>query len=102
MGAPPFAPGAAHDTTADESETDVTADRHVERYTSVDAYIGYRFKASAANSRYLDGLTLRVGARNLFNEAPPMAAASWTDSNADTSTYNELGRVMYVSANYKF
>jgi iron complex outermembrane receptor protein len=90
------------DTTADEAETDVTSDRHVEQYTSVDAYIGYRFKPNAANSRYLDGLTLRVGARNLFNEAPPMAAASWTDSNADTSTYNELGRVMYVSANYKF
>jgi outer membrane receptor protein involved in Fe transport len=47
-------------------------------------------------------MTLRVGVNNVADEPPPMAASSWTDSNADTSTYNALGRVMYVSANYKF
>lgn len=87
------------DTTADEDETDVTADAHVEAYTTVDLYVGYTFRSS---NRYLDGMMLRVGANNVFDEPPPMAGSSWTDSNADTSTYNALGRVMYVSANYKF
>lgn len=87
------------DTTADEDETDVTADAHVEAYTTVDLYVGYTFRSS---NRYLDGMMLRVGANNVFDEPPPMAGSSWTYSNADTSTYNALGRVMYVSANYKF
>ena len=90
------------DTTADEDETDVTADAHVEAFATVDLFVGYTFKGNNATSRYLDGLTLRVGARNLFDEPPPMSASSWTDSNADTSTYNPMGRVLYVSANYKF
>lgn len=87
------------DTTADVDETDVTADAYVEPFTTVDVYVGYTFKAS---SRYLEGLSIRLGANNVFNEAPPLAASSWVDSNADTSTYSELGRVLYVSASYKF
>lgn len=90
------------DTTAAEDETDLAADRHVEQFTTVDLYVGYMFKRSSDYSRYLNGLTLRVGVRNAFNEAPPMSGSSWTDSNADTSTYGALGRVWYVSGSYKF
>lgn len=93
---------AVEDTIAAVGETDVRSDRHVESYTTVDAYFGYSFKGGPGFSRYVDGLSLRVGANNVFNEAPPLAKASWTDSGADTGTYSPLGRVMYISANYKF
>lgn len=90
------------DTTADATETDVTADAHIEAFTSVDVYLGYSFKGGSGFGRYVDGLELRVGASNVFNEQPPLARSSWTDSGADTSTYGALGRVLYVSARYKF
>lgn len=90
------------DTTAAEDETDTTADRHVEAFTSVDLYVGYRFKGLSGFGRYVDGLQVRVGASNVFDKAPPLAKSSWTDSGADTSTYGALGRIWYVSANYKF
>ncbi len=90
------------DTTASAGETDGTFDAYVERFTSVDVYLGYTFKGREGFSRYVDGLQLRVGANNVFNEAVPLARSSWTDSGADTSTYGALGRVYYVSATYKF
>lgn len=90
------------DTGASETQTDVTRDRHVESYTSVDLYIGYNFKGRGGWTRHLDGLSIRVGANNAFDEKIPMAASSWTDANADTATYGPWGRVLYVNASYKF
>lgn len=90
------------DTGAEEGATDVAADRHVEAYTSVDLYVGYNFKGRGGWTRYLDGLSVRVGAINAFNEHVPMSMASWTDANADTATYGALGRAFFVNASYKF
>jgi iron complex outermembrane receptor protein len=90
------------DTGADPASTDVTSDPHVESFTTVDGYVGYRFVGGDGFRRYLDGLRVRVGVTNIFNEKPPMSAASWTDANADTATYTPFGRVYYVSASLKF
>ncbi|MCR6655417.1 MAG: TonB-dependent receptor [Opitutus sp.] len=90
------------DTVASETQTDPTMDRHVESFTSVDLYLGYTFKGGEGLARYVDGLSLRVGALNVFNEHIPLAAASWTDANADTATYGALGREFFISASYKF
>lgn len=90
------------DPTASEDETDVGADRHVEAWTSVDFYIGYNFKGREGWTRYVDGLSVRVGVNNAFDEGVPMAGSSWTDANADTATYGPWGRVFYVTARYKF
>lgn len=90
------------DTGASATQTDPTKDQHVESYTSVDVYLGYSFKGGSGFTRYIDGLSVRVGALNVFNEHVPMAGASWTDANADTATYGALGRELFVSASYKF
>lgn len=88
------------DTIASAGQTDVTRDRYVESYTSVDVYFSYSFKAR--DSHFFDGLSVRVGANNVLDEHVPMAAASWTEASADTGTYSAYGRVLYVNASYKF
>lgn len=80
-------------------DTDSTADEHVEAFHSIDLWVGYTF-----GSEYpmLNGLSLRVGANNAFNEKPPMAAGTFTEANADTATYGAIGRLFFVEAKYKF
>ena len=90
------------DTTASETETNVLRDRHIEAWARVDAFIGYNFRGGQGPLRYFDGLQLRVGAQNVFDEQPPSAAASWTDHNADTALYGALGRVMWIDASLRF
>jgi iron complex outermembrane receptor protein len=93
---------SVEDTTAADTVTDPNRDRHVESYTRVDAYVGYQFAGGSGWTDYLNGLTVRVGANNLFDRQPPQAASSWTDHNADTATYGAFGRVIYVDASVRF
>ncbi|AOS43782.1 Colicin I receptor precursor [Lacunisphaera limnophila] len=90
------------DETAALTETNPTRDQHVESYTQVDAHLGYEFRGGRGLFSAVDGLTVRVGATNLFDRAPPSAAASWTDHNADTQTYSAIGRTLYVDLSLKF
>jgi iron complex outermembrane receptor protein len=89
------------DTTASATQTDPTRDQHVESYTRTDVFAGYEFRGRKILGVF-EGVTLRVGASNVFNREPPQAATSWTDSNADTATYGTHGRVFYVDARLKF
>ncbi len=74
----------------------------VASFTRVDISGRYRFPKVQGKFRFLGGLTLRVGINNLFDRMPPLAPNAWTDSNADTGTYGDLGRVVYMDASYKF
>lgn len=80
-------------------DTDSTADAHVESYHSIDVSASYRF---GSEMRWFDGLTLRVGANNVFNESPPSAKGTFTESNADIATYGAVGRFIFVEAKYAF
>ena len=93
---------SVEDPTAAEDEEDATWDRHVEAWTSVDVFAEYAFRGGSGFGRYLEGLTLRVGANNVFDEKPPLARSSWTDSGADTAQYDAYGRTLYVEARYSF
>lgn len=90
------------DSTASPTQTDPNRDQHVESYTRTDLFAGYEFRNSRALFKVFDGLTIRIGATNIFNREPPQAATSWTDSNADTATYGTHGRILYVDARLKF
>ncbi len=90
------------DTTASESETNVVRDRNVEAWTRIDGFVGYDFRGRSGYLKYFDGMSVRLGASNLFDEQPPMAASSWTDHNADTSLYGALGRVYFIDVSLKF
>ena len=72
------------------------------------------FHASAKGDRG-DGLTVAAGVNNLFDEMPPVStnispragaaagATAWrAENNADVSTYGAIGRLVYVTAAFKF
>lgn len=90
------------DSTADEDETDVTRDQHIEAWTRVDGFVSYAFRGRQGLLSHFEGVQLRLGVTNMFDEQPPQGAASWTDHNADTAIYGALGRVWFVDASIKF
>ena len=81
---------------------------YVPSYISWDAQVAYTIGKPAANDfrRFLHGLTIRVGANNVFNRMPPPALLSYpaarASSNADTATYSPIGRLLFVSGSVKF
>jgi iron complex outermembrane recepter protein len=79
--------------------TDSTADAHVEAFHSVDVSLSYTFGSSA---KWFDGMMLRVGALNVFNESPPSAKGTFTDANADIATYGAVGRFLFAEARFTF
>jgi iron complex outermembrane receptor protein len=67
------------DDGASATATDPTIDAHMESFTRVDAYVGYEFQGGSGVLKNFDGMRLRIGSTNLFDQAPPSARASWTD-----------------------
>lgn len=87
------------DDVAAFDESDPTADTPVEAFNSIDLSVSYTLDRGW---RYLDGLTVRLGANNVFNESPPSAKGTFTDANADIATYGAVGRLIYLEARYTF
>lgn len=81
------------------SATDPAADANVEAFNSFDVAFAYTF---GSQSGLLNGLTLKLGATNVFNEGLPMAKGSFSNENGDVSTYGAVGRFMFVEATYRF
>jgi iron complex outermembrane receptor protein len=79
--------------------TDSTADAHIEQFNTIDLSVQYTF---GSDLKWADGLTLRLGANNVFNEMPPAAKGSFSNGNADIATYGAIGRLIFVEARYKF
>jgi len=75
------------------------SDDKVEAFSTFDVSVHYSF---GSDWKYLSGLTVRIGANNVFDEAPPMAKGTFTQSNSDTATYGAVGRLIYMSAKYSF
>jgi len=87
------------DVNADPAETDVRFDSVIEAYNSFDVGVAYTFGSESA---MLNGLSVRLGANNVLNEGMPMGGSTFTQSNADISTYNPVGRLMFIEARYRF
>jgi len=62
----------------------------------VDLAGGYAFVAGA-----LEGLSIRGGIDNVFDEQPPLFP-SWQQANTDPSQYDVLGRSYYLQLRYQF
>jgi outer membrane receptor protein involved in Fe transport len=80
-------------------EDDVGADAYVEPFDSVDIGVGYTF---GKNTPWLNGMSLRVGANNVFDAQPSVAKGTFSNGNADIATYGAVGRLIFVEARYKF
>ncbi|MBL9214633.1 MAG: TonB-dependent receptor [Opitutaceae bacterium] len=64
-------------------------------YAVTNASVGYAFRRGA-----LDGLRLRVGANNVFDEPPPLYPAN--SSGYHPSYADPRGRTLYVDVTYRF
>ena len=62
----------------------------VSRYSSWDVRAAYDFhKVKAA-----------IGVNNVTNRMPPLAPRTFTDNNADVSTYSPIGRLVYATVSF--
>lgn len=71
----------------------------VKSYDSIDISGGYTF---GSDWKWLNGFSVRLGVNNVFNKMPPFGGGTFTEANADTATYNPVGRLFFVQAKYKF
>jgi iron complex outermembrane receptor protein len=79
--------------------------RPVEAYSIWDASVGYTFAKGGTDGgwrRMLGGMRLTVGINNIADEMPPKSPQAFNESNADVSTYSPIGRLWYISAQYRF
>lgn len=79
--------------------SDPAADEHVEAFHSVDVAVAYHF---GSDWRWMNGLTVKIGATNVFNESAPSAMGTFSEANADIATYGAIGRFFYVEASLRF
>jgi outer membrane receptor protein involved in Fe transport len=73
---------------------------NVPDYYTVDMRLAYNFK-SANGGAWYDGTSIAIGVNNITDEKPPLIASS-SEDNTDKSTYDLLGRFVYVQASKKF
>ena len=78
---------------------DSASDDYVETYHAFDLSARYSF---GSEWKWLNGLTLRVGAQNVLNEGLPMNKGTDTSSNGDIATYGAVGRLIFVEGKYSF
>ena len=73
----------------------------VSSYQQYDLILGYDFAKCPV--RWLGRLKVRVGANNVFNEEPPVAANAYPATNSDVGDYGgPIGRLFFVDATYKY
>jgi len=74
----------------------------VDSYSEFDLSLSYNLKALHWG-RWLDGLLVRVGVNDLFNEYPPTTPSGQENDNVDIGTYNgAIGRMWFTDLTYKF
>lgn len=74
----------------------------IEDYFKIDMQVGYEFgKNNADARRWYDGTHITVGVNNVTDEQPPLVASSSEDTT-DKSTYDIIGRFVYVELSKTF
>ncbi len=91
--------GIAHTYVPSLDDLTNTTPFRVAKYHSVDLQVGYTFKNWG--NKWLKGLTTSVGVNNVANRFPPRIPSEGNQS-ADISSYDPIGRFVYVQAKYKF
>ncbi len=79
--------------------------RPVASYSSWDTSVSYTFSRNAADSswrKWVGGLRVSVGVNNIADKMPSLSPQAFNESNADVSTYSPVGRLWYISGQYKF
>ncbi|WP_438480880.1 TonB-dependent receptor domain-containing protein [Oleiharenicola lentus] len=83
---------------ADSTQLKVGGFRMVEAWKTFDTQLSYEFSGAEG---LFSGLTVTLGANNVFDELAPFAAGGFNDSY-DTRTHNNIGRFVYLNLSKKF
>jgi len=94
-----FSAGLAHTYIPSLDDKTNPTPYRVGNYNSFDVQVGTTL--SGTGIRYLKGLQVTLGVNNLTNRFPPRIPSEGNQSH-DISTYDPIGRVVYVQARYKF
>jgi iron complex outermembrane receptor protein len=79
-----------------------TAPIGVDSFSEFDLSLSYSMKALHWG-RWLDGMIVRLGVNDVFNELPPLTPSGQENANVDLSTYNgSIGRMWFADLTYKF
>jgi iron complex outermembrane receptor protein len=82
---------------------DIDDGEHINYYPSWDVSLSYRFgQNDPGYLSMLKGLTLKVGVNDLFDRQPSTDYDTFSQDNADISTYSPIARFVYVEGRYKF
>lgn len=73
---------------------------NVPDYYKVDMQLAYTFK-SESKGKWYDGARIAVGVNNITDEKPRLIASS-SEDNTDKSSYDILGRFVYIEVSKKF
>ena len=81
----------------DTGPNGVSPPQPVSRYSTWDLRAAYDWHFDSAKD-----VKLAAGINNVTNHMPPLAPRTFTDNNADVSTYSPLGRLIYASLSVSF
>lgn len=73
---------------------------HAEAYNTMDVGIGFQF--GETGPRFFRGLKVSLAVTNVTDEKLPLLPDTFSEANADTATYDPLGRRYLIKADYKF
>jgi iron complex outermembrane receptor protein len=83
----------------DTGATGALAPIPVSSYTTFDVRAAYNLHLAKAK---VQDLKLAIGVNNLSNRMPPLDPRTFTDNNADVSTYSPVGRLVYGTITVTF
>jgi len=76
---------------------------HIPSYSTWDIGVGYTLRLGKTSTAKT--ISLRVGVNNVMDKMPPAAPQAFPTTSAagaDAATYSPIGRLYYVSADYRF
>jgi iron complex outermembrane receptor protein len=68
-------------------------DSKIKSFNSIDTAVSYEVPKGV---RFLSGMKVTFGVKNVFNRFRPLDYTVNTDSNVDTGTYGAIGRQFFV------
>jgi hypothetical protein len=92
-----------HHPAAGQPVNDFTvsgADWQVPDYYKIDMQLAYNFR-SESGKKWYDGTRVALGVNNITDNLPPLISSS-SEDNTDKSTYDIIGRFVYVQLSKKF
>lgn len=85
--------------------TDPEGDGSERKPFEIRSYDSLDVSASCAldlRRKWINRFVVRTGMNNVFNRMPPFGGGTFVNANADTGTYNPIGRLVFVEGRFEY